>query len=137
MSILIDEFREALTAEIEEQKKKGTARWEVRSGRLIEVRGPLYVYSFVLDDPILAGTFDDVPVRVRTAHSDTSGHIVGISGTQIFVAIESDLGEYIPSAQILAQPYYLLERLSERLATLQEASCSISNKCLRRKPFQC
>ncbi len=133
---LIGEFREALTAEIEEQKKKGTARWEVRAGRLIEVRGPLYVYSFVLDDPTLAGTFDDTPVRVHTASADASGHVVGVSGGHIFVAIESDLGEYVSSAQILAQPYYLLELLSERLSSLQESSCVTSNKCLRQEPFK-
>ena len=46
---LISELREALAAEIKEQKKKGTVRWDVRAGRLIEVRGPL----FVLDDPTL------------------------------------------------------------------------------------
>jgi predicted nucleic acid-binding Zn ribbon protein len=133
---LINEFREALSIEIEEQKKKGTARWDVRGGRLVEVRGPLCVYCFVLDDPTLAGAFDDTPVLVRTANSDASGHIVGISGTEIFVAIESNLGEYVSSARILAQPYYLLERLSERLATLQEASCAIANKCLRREQFR-
>ena len=132
---LISEFREALAAEIEEQKKKGTARWDVQAGRLVEVRGPLFVYSFILDDPTLAGAFDDTPVLVRTASSDASGHIVGISGSQIFVAIESDLGEYVPSARILAQPYYLLERLSERLDTLQDASCIIADKCLRRRSF--
>jgi len=133
---LIDEFREALTAEVEEQKKKGTARWEVREGRLVEVRGPLYVYSFVLDDPTLAGAFDDTPVRVHTAVSDASGHVVGVSGVQIYVAIESNLGEYVPSAQILAQPYYLLELLCERLASLQESSCVIANKCLRLEQFK-
>jgi hypothetical protein len=125
---LISEFREALTVEIEEQKKKGTARWDVRAGRLIEVRGPLFVYSFILDDPTLAGVFDDTKVQVRTASSDASGHIVGLSGNQIYVSIESDLGEYIPSAHILAQPDYLLKCLSERLDTLQEASCFLANK---------
>jgi len=133
---IINEFRGALTTEIEEQKKKGTARWDVRAGRLVEIRGPLFVYSFILDDPTLAGAFDDTPVLVRAANSDASGHIVGISGSQIFVAIESDLGEYITSARILAQPYYLLERLSERLETLQDTSCVIADKCLRRRPFQ-
>lgn len=133
---LISEFREALATEIEEQKKKGPAQWDVRAGRLVEVRGPLFVYCFILDDPTLAGAFDDTPVLVRTADSDASGHIVGISGTQIFVAIESNLGEYVSSARIRAQPYRLLERLSERLATLQEASCVIANKCLRRERFR-
>ena len=33
---LIDEFREALTAEIEVQKEKGTAHWEVRAGAVQE-----------------------------------------------------------------------------------------------------
>ena len=133
---LISEFREALAAEIEEQKKKGTARWDVRAGRLVEVRGPLFVYCFILDDPTLAGAFDDTPVLVRMANSDASGHIVGVSGNQIYVAIESDLGEYIPSAHIFAQPDYLLKCLSERLDTLQEASCVIANKCLRRERFR-
>lgn len=133
---LISEFREALAAEIEEQKKKGTARWDVRAGRLVEVRGPLFVYCFILDDPTLAGAFDDTKVQVRTTSSDASGHIVGVSGNQIYVAIESDLGEYIPSAHILAQPDYLLKCLSERLDTLLEASCVIANKCLRREQFQ-
>jgi predicted nucleic acid-binding Zn-ribbon protein len=133
---LISEFREALAAEIEEQKKKGTARWDVRAGRLVEVRGPLFVYCFILDDPTLAGAFDDTKVQVRTTSSDASGHIVGVSGNQIYVAIENDLGEYIPSAHILAQPDYLLKCLSERLDTLLEASCVIANKCLRREQFQ-
>ena len=93
---LITEFREALAIEIEEQKKRGTARWDVRAGRLVEVRGPLFVYCFILDDPTLAGAFDDTKVQVRTTNSDASGHIVGVSGNQIFVAIESNLGEYIP-----------------------------------------
>jgi len=64
---LIDELREALSAEIEEQNKKGTAHSEVRAGRLIEVRGSLYAYSFVLDDPILVRTFDYTPARAHTA----------------------------------------------------------------------
>ena len=133
---LITEFREALAIEIEEQKKRGTARWDVRAGRLVEVRGPLFVYCFILDDPTLAGAFDDTKVQVRTTSSDASGHIVGVSGNQIFVAIESNLGEYIPSAQILAQPDYLLKCLSERLDTLKEASCVIAQKCLRRERFR-
>lgn len=133
---LIQEFREALAIEIEEQKKRGTARWDVRAGRLVEVRGPLFVYCFILDDPTLAGAFDDTKVQVRTSSSDASGHIVGVSGNQIYVAIESNLGEYIPSAQILAQPDYLLKCLSERLDTLKEASCVIAQKCLRRERFR-
>jgi septal ring factor EnvC (AmiA/AmiB activator) len=133
---LIQEFREALAAEIKEQKRRGTARWDVRAGRLVEVRGPLFVYCFILDDPTLAGAFDDTKVQVCTTSSDASGHIVGVSGNQIYVAIESDLGEYIPSAHILAQPDYLLKCLSERLDTLQEASCVIANKCLRREQFR-
>lgn len=133
---LINDFREALAIEIEEQKKKGTARWEVRSGKLVEVRGPLFVYSFTLDDPTLAGGFDDTPVKVRTSSSDASGHVVGVNGNQVFVAIESNLGDYIPSAHILAQPYYLLECLSERLSNLIDAKCVISNKCLRRQTFR-
>ena len=119
--ILVREFQEALTAEIEEQKKKGTARWDVRVGRLVEVRGLLFVYCFILDDPTLAGAFDDTPVLVRTADCEGSGHIVGMSGNQVFVAIDSNLGDYVPSARILARPYRLLEQLSERLGTLQEA----------------
>lgn len=133
---VVDKFKEALTVEIEEQKKKGTARWDVRAGKLVEVRGPLFVYGFILDDPTLAGAFDDTPVLVRTAECDASGHIVGISGNQIFVAIESNLGDYVSSARILAQPYYLLEQLSERLGTLKETSCIISAKCIERQPFQ-
>jgi len=133
---LISEFREALAAEIEEQKKKGTARWDVRAGRLVEVRGPLFVYCFILDDPTLAGAFDDTKVQVRTTSSDASGHIVGVSGNQIYVAIESNLGEYVPSAHILAQPDYLLKCLSERLDTLLEASCVIASKCLSREQFR-
>ena len=89
---LVPEFQKALTAEIEEQKKKGSARWEVRSGKLIEVRGPLYVYSFYLEDPTLAGTFDDTPVLVKTASSDSSGHIIGVSGNNVFVGIDNNLG---------------------------------------------
>jgi hypothetical protein len=133
---LISDFREALTIEIKEQKKKGTVRWEVRAGKLVEVRGPLFVYSFTLDDPTLAGGFDDTPVKVRTASSDASGHIVSVSGNQVFVAIESNLGEYVPSAYILAQPYYLLKCLSERLANLADTKCVISYKCLGCQPVR-
>lgn len=133
---LVSEFKEALVAEINEQKKKGTTSWSVRSGRLIEVRGSLFIYSFVLDDPTLAGIFDDTPVRVRTTDSDASGHIIGVSGPQILVAIEDNLGEYVASARVLAQPYYLLERLVERLDTLQEASCVLARKCLRMERFR-
>ena len=133
---LISYFREALTIEIEEQKKKGTARWEVRAGKLVEIRGHLFVYCFTLDDPTLAGGFDDTPVKVHTASSDASGHIVGVSGNQVFVAIESNLGDYIPSAFILAQPYFLLECLSERLSNLADAKCILPNKCLRRQSFR-
>ena len=49
------------------------------------------MYCFILADLTLAAAFDDTPVLVRTANSDASDHIVGLLGTQTFVAIGAQM----------------------------------------------
>lgn len=132
MSALLDEFRQALADEIEELKQRGAGtKLTVREGRIASAVGDLYVYRFVLDSVLAGGTVDDSPVEVRVFGRDpVRGHVVAASGFEITIALEQNLGDYVPQATLTLAPYYLLEILSQKLEHTDESVLALGLKVL-------
>lgn len=134
--LLIEQFKEALTAEIEKIKKSTTAlKWELRDGRLIGREGLLYLYEFTLDT-VFQGITDDSPVMLIAGKQSTKGYIVSIVGTHVMLATEESIGDFINKAIADVQPYWLLEELHKKLDELSEEDVQLSLKCIGHVPSQ-
>lgn len=125
----IPQFQSALKAEIEELEKKGEGRWSVRSGQLIEQRGPLFIYSFILDDPF-AQAFDDTPIQLVVGASSVKGHIVSFAGSELVIALEQSVGTNIVQAYVNADRTRILKDVSKRLEELTPEKCALPLKCI-------
>lgn len=122
---LINEFRSALTEEIEFIKKEGGGfKFIARNGQLMENRGTKFIYQFIIDDP--AGLPDDVPIQIRYGRDNVQGSIIAIEGVMILVALDQNIGTKVSEVTIIADPYYLLEILNKRLEEVQSRKLSIN-----------
>lgn len=133
---LIEEFKAALTAEIEKIKENPNAiRWELRDGRLIGREGLVYLYEFTLDT-LFNGVPDDSPVMLIAGQQSTKGYVVSLVGMQLTLAVEESIGDFVAKAVADIQPYWLLERLREKLDELHEEDVQLPLKCIEGVPSQ-
>lgn len=110
---LIKEFQQALCEEIDYIKKRGGGIKLVgRNGELEGERGDYFVYLFIIDK--IPDLPEDSPIEVRVDNQVTRGYILSLEGLKLRIALEDDIGNNIPEATIIANPYYLLEVLQKR-----------------------
>ncbi len=132
---LVSEFQEALTLEIEHLKSEGGgARFSAADGRLVGQTGDLFLYRFRLESPLF-GSIDDSPVDVRAGQQTARGHVVSSTGSDIILALDTNLGDFIGQAVITVAPYYLLELLRDRLGKIEEARFSLALKAIGAASF--
>jgi predicted nuclease with TOPRIM domain len=132
LQALIRQFKDALAVEIETMKKNTTAtRWELLNGRLVGKEGSLYLYEFTLDT-LFNGIPDDSPVMLISDGQTAKGYIVSLVGAQVMIAVEESVGDFVNKATANIQPYWLLERLSEKLDELRQEDIQLQLKCINK-----
>ena len=110
---LIREFIQALAEEIEAIKKgKGGSTVTVHDGVFIRRDGPLFVYVFTTESPLIV--MDDAPAEVEIGGQKFSAQIISVQGSEVAVGIERDLGRSIAQARLITNLWYLLEALRKR-----------------------
>ncbi len=115
---LIQEFREALEAEIEAAKQDVSARAvPLVDGRRIGKVGLSFQYVFRVESALQLP--DDSPADLRVGAKTTEAFIVSIEGLRITLSVGEDLGSFIPRASLQTDLTLLLRRLIDRLQDLE------------------
>lgn len=111
---VIEALRKAVCEEIEEIKKKGGGAQIVgRNVKFISEKADIFIYQTTIENP--AELPDDTPIQVKTNTESVQGHIINIDGLILTIGLESYLGKELVRIIIVANPYYLLKILDERL----------------------
>lgn len=110
---IITEFIQALNEEITALKKgKGGNIVQVFKGRLTGRSAELWVYRFNVENFLVA--IDDMPAEIEIKGQKYKCQIVSIHGLEVDIAIEKNLGEFVPEAKIKMNLWYLLELLKKK-----------------------
>jgi len=122
IEILKTKLIDALEEEMREIEKKesGSSQSKFTNGQKIKHEADLVIYRFSTDDIIELP--DDLPVELKISNITATGHIVTIVGFEVTVAVEKDLGEYIPSAILLSSAKFLLEKIKACLEDVKEVN---------------
>jgi len=109
----ITAFNEALEEEIAYLAHEGGRPVPVVDGVLIDrgENGFLYIFELELEAFLLDGT----PVRVRSGHRETVGEVVAVRGSELTLALDDSLGDYVQRAEVFCEPWFLLAALQDRL----------------------
>jgi len=116
----LDKMIHALELEVEAIKKRGGASSIVVSGgsRRSSIEGHT-IYAFPLTEDLHLR--DDSPIRLTVGSDKVDGTIVSISENLLIVALERDLGPSIPTARIVCDNSFLIERLKTRLCEVRDS----------------
>jgi hypothetical protein len=126
MSRSLELMTEALGIEIAEVKKKGSGtQIALTGGEHIGVAEGHYLYRFPVSDELQLR--DETPVRVVCGQDQVDGQVVSLRESWLTVALEKDLGPRIPTAQLITNESFLLERLKERLEDIQKGAASCNH----------
>jgi len=114
---------QALGLEIAEVRKKGSGtQVQLTGGERIGVAEGHYLYRFPVSEDLYLR--DETPVRVVCGQEQVDGQVVSLRESWLTVALEKDLGPRIPTAQLITDDSFLLERLKEKLEDIQKGAAS-------------
>lgn len=112
----IKEWQQALQNEILYLKKYGSKKWLILNGRLLSNDGSYYFDT--------AGTIK-IPVgsevRLEWGGIKQSGRMLSSEGRGILIALEKSIGDLIPEAYLIHDPWELLEQLIDRLSEVKKS----------------
>ena len=125
---LLDDFRKALMDEIEVAKRNSSnSSIHLSNGHKIAQLGSAFQYAFLID--LVLNTPDGAPgdliVPGRTPLEVT---VVSTEGLRLVVSVNTDLGQFIPTANIQTNLTILMRKLIERI----EKNASNSNPAASR-----
>ena len=123
---------DALEEEIKkiEEEGFGSSQYRLVNGQKITHEDELIIYRFVTDDIIELP--DDLPIEVKISNIIASGYIVTIVGFEVTVAVEKDLGEYVPSAILLSSAKFLLEKIKSCLEDIDDVNPNFNYKIVEK-----
>lgn len=126
---LLSEFRTALLAEIEAAKKSASSSIELRDGRRIGQIGTMYQYAFTLQSALnLPG---DTPADLAVpGKSPFEAIVIAIDGMSVVLAVETDLGDFVPSARLQSNMALLLRKLVGRIESCASVPNPAGNRLL-------
>ena len=126
MSRSLELMTEALGIEIAEVKKKGSGtQMALTGGERVGVAEGHYLYRFPVSEELQLR--DETPVRVVCGQDQADGQVVSLRESWLTVALEKDLGPRIPTAQLITNDSFLLERLKEKLEDIQKGAASCNH----------
>lgn len=114
----LDSMIHALGLEVREIRRRGgSTSIMVRGGQRTGSAEGHTLYAFPLTEDIQLR--DDTPVRVTIGTDDVDGIIVAMSEDTLVIALEKDVGPSIPSARVVADDSFLIERLKTKLEKIR------------------
>lgn len=109
--------RSALSDEIQAVRKKGVKPLLLSDGTLLgEDDEEGYLYSFTLDAEVILP--DDAPGTLYVGEETVGVTVVSTAGFTILLLVAQSVGRVVPSARLVTDASYLLEKLRDRLSTL-------------------
>lgn len=124
---LIPEFIQALADEIEELKTGGGGSIvTVFDGHFIRQEGPLFVYVFTTESPLIV--MDDAPAEVEVGGQRFEGQVISVQGSEVAVGIENDFGKTIAQARLITNLWYLLEALRKRYEEVNSGQRTLTTR---------
>lgn len=129
--IYIQKMSQALEDEIECLKKGGGGkRVPIIEGEFQFETGRKYIYRFIIDTEYLQ--IDDspglllIPSRGNYGDKTIKVYISNVEATEVSIASDEFLGEYIAQAVLVVSPYYLLEILKTRLEEIKNKQFNVN-----------
>lgn len=107
-------FHAALDAEITQLRKQGGQTTSITDGRRLGVWNGKHQYSFNLDSELKLP--DDTPIDVIYQRTRHPGTLITSEGFDVLIAIDRSIGDTVAQARISTEPWFLLEKLQERLS---------------------
>jgi len=106
-------FRAALRDEITAIRKNGGQRTHILNGRSLGQRGQDYIYSFSVENELHIP--DDTSIDLEYQKQRYEGQVVSTVGFDLILALNAHIGNFVPSATLYTEPWFLLEELQKRL----------------------
>lgn len=131
---LLDEFRKALKDEIEAAKRNSSyGAIPLSNGHKIAELGSAFQYAFLIDTLLNApdGAPGDLFVPGRPPLDVT---IVSIEGLRLVLSVNTDLGQYVPTARLQTNLTILMGKLIERIEKNASAVNPAASCMLGRSP---
>lgn len=115
---LIDEWQEALQAEIQYLKKFGSSKFLIINGRLLsDDQNFNYYFESAQSIRIPIGA----SIWIQWGSTDVKGRILSSEGKSVIVTLEKSLGDLISEVYLFHDPWELLEQLIERLDEVKKS----------------
>lgn len=113
-----DKFRVGLIAEITYLREQGGKRQKLFDGKFVEKKNSTYLYTFDTDTEL--NLPDGTQITIWDKEGSIAGSVIFCEEFSITITSESYLGDPVPSLEISADPWKLLNSLIERLESLKE-----------------
>ena len=112
---LLDEFRTALQDELEVAKRNASnSAIPLSNGHKIGQQGSAHQYAFLIDSVL--NTPDGAPGDlIVPGKAPIEATIVSVEGLRIVISVETDLGQFVPTARIKTNLTFLMRKLIERI----------------------
>lgn len=110
----ITKLERAVKVEIDAAQRDPSKSFEIRDGRLLHWEGERGLYSFRAEVTIPLPP--ETPIRFLVkGHDPVDGRIVAQEDFEVVLDTEQVLGDDIPEARITSEPWFIQEKLRERL----------------------
>ncbi|MDE5413540.1 AAA domain-containing protein [Alkalihalobacterium chitinilyticum] len=113
----LKEWQKALQIEIQHLKKYGSNKYRVVKGHLLS-SDDFCTYYFETTSPLRVPVGSNV--RLEWGNVKQDGRILSSEGKSILLSVEQTIGDLIPEAAILYDPWELLDELIERLEEIKK-----------------
>lgn len=123
MDVFYEKYKDALQGEISYLRKNGGKKQSLFDGKLIEFKKGKYIYSFESDDELSYP--EGTPITIWHRQEKEEGSIVGCEEFTIIIETKAKLGKDVPSIDISAEPWRLLNSLIERLTIMKSEPSQI------------
>lgn len=114
----ISEWQQALQNEILYLKKFGGSRFTVTNGRLLSNNGP---YHYYFDTAIALKIPVGSTIKLVWGKLKSNGRVLSSEGKGIMIALEQTFGDLIPEADLMHDPWELLEQLIDRFDEIKKS----------------
>ncbi|MBI4091400.1 hypothetical protein HY419_01455, partial [candidate division WWE3 bacterium] len=123
---IMAEMMEALAANIDYLREKGSFQTKIKNGQLLDEIGEnTFLYEFELD--FFQNIDSDSEVEIRIRDISVSGRVVAIDEKRIQIEIDANLGVIVPEAQLIVSSYYLLQLLLDRIGQISSGEISLTD----------
>lgn len=118
-----DAQQKALVTEIMYLKNHGGKHIKILNGVLIDQKKGIFIYCFESDSEL--NYPDGTQITLWYGSSSIAATIIGIDELILYIASEENLGQEVHSIEFSAEPWRLLNFLTQRLSKLREAPSPI------------